>query len=171
MIVGENARAEDLDVNATKEKQQTNMRAASADVLVRLAPPTRLSLEARARVPARGRVRRNHARVGPPAQGRARQAHAPEGLEAARQGACALTASIQPPWLEQASNSADHLLWFAFQPRSGNTGHRDPRQQQILLALAIALEGGASAVRLEDVEFNREAEFGPIAVELEPLAT
>ena len=46
MIVGENARGEDLDVNAVKEKQQTNMRAASADVLVRLAPPTRLSLEA-----------------------------------------------------------------------------------------------------------------------------
>ena len=46
MIVGENARSEDLDVNAIKEKQQTNMRAASADVLVRLAPPTRLSLEA-----------------------------------------------------------------------------------------------------------------------------
>ena len=46
MIVGENARAEDMDVNATKEKQQTNMRAASADVLERLAPPTRLSLEA-----------------------------------------------------------------------------------------------------------------------------
>ena len=46
MIVGENARAEDLDVNAIKEKQQTNMRAAGADVLVRLAPPTRLSLEA-----------------------------------------------------------------------------------------------------------------------------
>ncbi len=46
MIVGENARAEDLDVNPTKAKQQTNMRAASADVLVRLAPPTRLSLEA-----------------------------------------------------------------------------------------------------------------------------
>jgi GTP-binding protein len=46
MIVGENARADDLDVNAVKEKQQTNMRAASADVLVRLAPPKRLSLEA-----------------------------------------------------------------------------------------------------------------------------
>jgi GTP-binding protein len=46
MIVGENARAEDLDVNPTKAKQQTNMRAASADVLVRLAPPKRLSLEA-----------------------------------------------------------------------------------------------------------------------------
>jgi GTP-binding protein len=46
MIVGENARADDLDVNAIKEKQQTNMRAASADVLVRLSPPKRLSLEA-----------------------------------------------------------------------------------------------------------------------------
>ncbi|HET8813363.1 MAG TPA: translational GTPase TypA [Solirubrobacterales bacterium] len=45
MIVGENSRSEDLDVNPTKAKQQTNMRAASADVLVRLAPPTRLSLE------------------------------------------------------------------------------------------------------------------------------
>jgi GTP-binding protein len=45
MIVGENARPEDLDVNAVREKQQTNMRASSADVLVRLAPPKRLSLE------------------------------------------------------------------------------------------------------------------------------
>ena len=46
MIIGENARADDLDVNPTKAKQQTNVRAASADVLVRLAPPTRLTLEA-----------------------------------------------------------------------------------------------------------------------------
>ncbi|HWW67507.1 MAG TPA: translational GTPase TypA [Solirubrobacterales bacterium] len=46
MIVGENARADDLDVNAIKEKHQTNVRAASADVLERLEPPTRLSLEA-----------------------------------------------------------------------------------------------------------------------------
>jgi GTP-binding protein len=46
MIIGENSRSEDLDVNPTKAKQQTNMRAASADVLVRLAPPSRLSLEA-----------------------------------------------------------------------------------------------------------------------------
>jgi GTP-binding protein len=46
MIIGENARSEDLDVNPTKAKQQTNMRAASADVLVRLAPPTLLTLEA-----------------------------------------------------------------------------------------------------------------------------
>jgi GTP-binding protein len=46
MIVGENARADDLDVNAIKEKHQTNVRAASADILVRLSPPQRLSLEA-----------------------------------------------------------------------------------------------------------------------------
>jgi GTP-binding protein len=46
MIVGENARADDLDVNPTKAKQQTNVRAASADILIRLAPPTRLTLEA-----------------------------------------------------------------------------------------------------------------------------
>jgi GTP-binding protein len=46
MIVGENARAEDMDVNAVKEKQQTNMRAAGAEVLERLEPPTRLTLEA-----------------------------------------------------------------------------------------------------------------------------
>ena len=45
MIVGENSRAEDLDVNPTKQKQQTNVRAASADMLVRLVPARRFSLE------------------------------------------------------------------------------------------------------------------------------
>jgi GTP-binding protein TypA/BipA len=45
MIVGENARSDDLDVNATKEKHQTNVRAAAADQLVRLVPPRRLSLD------------------------------------------------------------------------------------------------------------------------------
>ena len=45
MIVGENARAEDMDVNATKEKKLTNMRASSSDELVRLIPPRPLSLE------------------------------------------------------------------------------------------------------------------------------
>jgi GTP-binding protein len=45
MIVGENARANDLDVNVTKEKKQTNMRASTADEAVRLIPPRRLGLE------------------------------------------------------------------------------------------------------------------------------
>src|SRR5690242_4087906 len=45
MIVGENARAEDLDVNAVKEKHLTNMRSSTSDVLVRLVPPRKLSLD------------------------------------------------------------------------------------------------------------------------------
>jgi GTP-binding protein len=45
MIVGENSRSDDLDVNATKEKKLTNVRASTADELVRLIPPRPLSLE------------------------------------------------------------------------------------------------------------------------------
>ncbi len=45
MVVGEHSRGSDLDVNITKEKKLTNMRAASADELVHLVPPTLLSLE------------------------------------------------------------------------------------------------------------------------------
>ena len=45
MIVGENSRADDLDVNATKEKHLTNMRSSTADVLVRLVPHRMLSLD------------------------------------------------------------------------------------------------------------------------------
>ena len=45
MIVGENARADDMDVNPTKEKQLTNMRKATAEELVRLIPKLQLSLE------------------------------------------------------------------------------------------------------------------------------
>jgi GTP-binding protein len=45
MIVGENARSEDIDVNPTKEKKLTNMRSSTADELVRLIPHRELSLE------------------------------------------------------------------------------------------------------------------------------
>jgi GTP-binding protein len=45
MIVGENARADDLDVNACKEKKLTNVRSSTAEELVRLIPPRPLSLE------------------------------------------------------------------------------------------------------------------------------
>jgi GTP-binding protein len=45
MIIGENSRANDLDVNVTKEKKQTNMRASTADEAVRLIPPRQLGLE------------------------------------------------------------------------------------------------------------------------------
>jgi len=45
MIVGENSRLDEIDVNITKEKQQTNMRAAGSDNTVRIVPPRLLSLE------------------------------------------------------------------------------------------------------------------------------
>ncbi|MBC7278338.1 translational GTPase TypA [Nocardioides sp.] len=45
MIVGENSRADDMDVNITKEKQQTNVRSATSDNFEKLIPPKKLSLE------------------------------------------------------------------------------------------------------------------------------
>jgi len=45
MIIGENARPNDIDVNVTKEKKQTNMRASTADEAIRLIPPRKLGLE------------------------------------------------------------------------------------------------------------------------------
>jgi GTP-binding protein len=45
MIVGEHSRANDLDVNITRERKQTNIRSSTAEELVRLTPPRRLSLE------------------------------------------------------------------------------------------------------------------------------
>jgi GTP-binding protein len=45
MIIGENSRDNDLDVNALKGKQLTNVRASGKDEAVRLTPPRRLTLE------------------------------------------------------------------------------------------------------------------------------
>ena len=44
-VVGESARGDDMDVNVTKEKKQTNMRAAASDSFENLVPPRRLTLE------------------------------------------------------------------------------------------------------------------------------
>jgi GTP-binding protein len=45
MVIGENARADDLDVNAVREKKQTNIRAAGSDETIKLVPAHRLSLD------------------------------------------------------------------------------------------------------------------------------
>jgi GTP-binding protein len=45
MVIGENAKTSDMDVNVTKEKKQTNMRASTADEAIRLLPPRALGLE------------------------------------------------------------------------------------------------------------------------------
>ena len=45
MVIGENARSSDMDVNVTKEKKLTNMRQSTADDALRLVPPRLLNLE------------------------------------------------------------------------------------------------------------------------------
>ena len=45
MVIGENARSDEMDVNPTKEKKLTNMRASGSDHTERITPPTNLSLE------------------------------------------------------------------------------------------------------------------------------
>jgi GTP-binding protein len=45
MVIGENSRENDLDVNVTKEKKQTNMRASGSDEALQLFPPRLLTLE------------------------------------------------------------------------------------------------------------------------------
>ncbi|MEY4476801.1 MAG: rane GTPase for stress response [Actinomycetota bacterium] len=45
MVVGENARADDMDVNVTKEKQLNNIRSSTSEVLEKMTPPRELSLE------------------------------------------------------------------------------------------------------------------------------
>ena len=63
MIVGENSRADDMDVNITKEKQQTNIRSATSDNFEKLVPPRQALARAVPGVLPRGRVRRGHART------------------------------------------------------------------------------------------------------------
>lgn len=45
MVVGENSRSQDMPVNPTKEKKQTNIRASSADIAIKLTPPIIMTLE------------------------------------------------------------------------------------------------------------------------------
>jgi GTP-binding protein len=45
MVIGANSRADDIDVNPTREKQKTNIRTHAADEAIRLVPPRQLSLE------------------------------------------------------------------------------------------------------------------------------
>ena len=73
MIVGENSRSDDMDVNPTKEKKLTNMRQSSGDILVPLIPHQAALARAGPGVLPRGRVRRGHARRRPDAQGHPRR--------------------------------------------------------------------------------------------------
>ena len=68
MVVGENAREKDIDVNITKEKKLTNMRASTSDEAVHLVPPRLMSLEQATGVPRRGRTPRGDADLAAAAQ-------------------------------------------------------------------------------------------------------
>ena len=81
MIVGENARSEDMDVNATKEKKLTNMRASTSDELVRLIPPRPLSLEQALEFIREDECVEVTPDVDPAAQGRAGGREAAAGVE------------------------------------------------------------------------------------------
>src|SRR4051812_14496819 len=94
MIVGENSRSDDLDVNPTKEKKLTNMRQSSGDVLVPLIPHRVLSLEQALEFcrddecggvpPATARTRRATPAAVAREKPRARANRPPGGLPAAR---------------------------------------------------------------------------------------
>ena len=75
MIVGENSRSGDMDVNPTKEKKLTNIRTHSHDESLRLTPPRPITLEIGDRVHRGRRARRGDPAVDPAAQARARPQH------------------------------------------------------------------------------------------------
>ena len=76
MVVGENSRADDMDVNITKEKKLTNMRQSTSDTFESMTPVAPADARGVPRVRPRGRVRRGHARGRAHPQGRARRERA-----------------------------------------------------------------------------------------------
>ncbi len=106
MIVGENARSGDMDVNATKEKKLTNIRTHSHDEALRLTPPRAAHARDRDRVHRRRRAGRGHARGDPPAQAPAREDRSREGARPrvrpgpqrrVAPGRCAISRSVAVP--------------------------------------------------------------------------
>ena len=78
MIIGENARQNDMDVNVTKEKKQTNMRASTADEAIRLDPAAPAQPRAGDRVHQRRRAGGGDAEDHPAAEAHPRGEHAAE---------------------------------------------------------------------------------------------
>ena len=108
MIVGENSRSGDMDVNPTKEKKLTNIRTHSHDESLRLTPATAVTLEIGDRVHRRRRARRGDAAVDPAAQAR--------------------VVAARPP---RASWVAPRISGGRARPRDGGVAHLGP-------ALAVA---------------------------------
>ena len=105
MIVGENSRDDDLDVNASKPKKLTNVRAASAEELVRLIPPRVLSLEQALEFIRDEEAVEVTPQVDPAAEDRALGVEAPDARLArqARTGELGCLAGVHPELVEQGS--------------------------------------------------------------------
>ena len=102
MVIGENARPDDLDVNVTKEKKLTNMRASTAEEALRLVPPRLLNARAVDRVHRRRRAGRGHAPEHPAPQAR------PGRQPAAEEGRVSGTSTFGPLY----GNATTNLLEF-----------------------------------------------------------
>ena len=114
MVVGENARADDLDVNAVREKKQTNVRAAGSDETVKLVPAHRLSLDQALEFIRDDECVEVTPDGGPAAQADARRDGADEGVAGAQAGAGLMPAqprlAHRPPTAERsAAFYAEHF--------------------------------------------------------------
>ena len=107
MIVGENSRAGDMDVNPTREKKLTNMRAAAADQTERLVPPRPLSAGARAGAASRGRMPRGDPECDPSSEGDPRCEQARPREVGARQPG--LTDAVRAAMLDRERSDLEAL--------------------------------------------------------------
>ena len=82
MVIGENAKPQDLEVNPIKSKQLTNFRSTGKDDAVRLTPPRRMTLEQAIAYIEDDELVEVTPQVDPPAQALPRSARAQEGVEA-----------------------------------------------------------------------------------------
>ena len=88
MIVGENARADDMDINPTKEKKLNNIRSSTAEIVEKLIPPRMLSLEQALEEIAEDECVEVTPRLGADAQGRPRRTDPrPRSAKRAKTGA------------------------------------------------------------------------------------
>ncbi len=122
MIVGENAREDDMNVNITKEKKQTNMRSSSADEAIRLIPPRDMTLEKAIEFIADDEYVEVDPEVDSPAQESPRRQEAPQALADRRPSPDALSSTRHPvkantvifdlvnPQLQQETLDAEYQL-------------------------------------------------------------
>ena len=180
MIVGENSRADDLDVNATKEKKLTNMRSSPADELVRLIPPSKLSLDQALEfiredecvevTPARCACARSNStgRNGSRARARGRRRWRPPAAEPKRRSTSSATVQECPDW------KASRRFEDGRPPRLPGSPRRAPRSAPEPLALAGEVAAGDPALHRAGLPLDRvrrRSRSSPSSRSCSPVAT